>query len=63
MLDPNDEPVKRNFVHISDLVESMVLAIDHPKARQQTFNISMNEPVDYRQVAAYLLSVTRNPIR
>jgi UDP-glucose 4-epimerase len=46
--------VKRNFVHVSDLVESMVLALDHPKARQQTFNICMDEPVDYLQVAAYL---------
>jgi UDP-glucose 4-epimerase len=32
MLDPNDHPVKRNFVHVSDLVEAIVLAIDHPKA-------------------------------
>jgi UDP-glucose 4-epimerase len=54
MLDPEGEPVKRNFVHVSDLVQSMVLALDHPKARQQTFNICMDEPVDYRQVAAYL---------
>ena len=54
MLDPNRAPVKRNFVHVSDLVEAMVLALDHPKARQQTFNICMDEPVDYRQVADYL---------
>jgi UDP-glucose 4-epimerase len=54
MLDPNGEPVKRNFVHVNDLVEAMFLALDHPKARQQTFNICMNEPVDYAQVAAYL---------
>ena len=40
MLDPNGRPVKRNFVHVSDLVESMILALDHPNARQQTFNIS-----------------------
>ena len=54
MLDPEGEPVKRNFVHVSDLIESMVLALDHPKARQQTFNICMDEPIDYRQLAAYL---------
>jgi UDP-glucose 4-epimerase len=54
MLDPNDHPVKRNFVHVSDLVEAIVLAIDHPKARKQSFNICMDEPVDYRQVAEYL---------
>jgi UDP-glucose 4-epimerase len=54
MLDSHGTPVKRNFVHVSDLVESMVLTLDHPKARQQTFNICMDEPVDYRQVADYL---------
>jgi nucleoside-diphosphate-sugar epimerase len=55
MLDPNGQPVKRNFVHVSDLVEAMVLALDNPKARQQTFNICMDEPVDYGEAAAYLL--------
>ncbi len=54
MLDPDGQPVKRNFVHVSDLVESMLIALDHPKARQQTFNICMDEPVDYRQLADYL---------
>ena len=54
MLDPNGLPVKRNFVHVSDLVESMIIALDHPKARQKTFNICMDEPVDYQQVAEYL---------
>ena len=54
MLDPEGKPVKRNFVHVSDLVESIILALDHAKARQQTFNICMNEPVDYQQVADYL---------
>jgi UDP-glucose 4-epimerase len=54
MLDPNGKAVKRNFVHVSDLVEAILLALDHPKARQQTFNICMDEPVDYREVAEYL---------
>ncbi len=54
MLDPNGEPVKRNFVHVSDLVEAIFLALDHPKSRQQTFNICMDEPVDYAQVAEFL---------
>lgn len=54
MLDPEGKPVQRNFVHVSDLVEAIVISLDHPKAHQHTFNISMNEPVDYRQVADYL---------
>jgi UDP-glucose 4-epimerase len=54
MLDPDDVPVKRNFVHVTDLIEAMVMSLDHPKVRQQTFNICMDEPVDYREMAKYL---------
>ena len=54
MLDPDGKPVKRNFVHVNDLVDAILLALDHPRARQQTFNICMDEPVDYGEVAAYL---------
>jgi UDP-glucose 4-epimerase len=54
MLDPDGQPVKRNFVHLSDLVDAIVKALDHPKTRRQTFNICMDEPVDYREVADYL---------
>jgi nucleoside-diphosphate-sugar epimerase len=54
MLDPKGKPVQRNFVHVSDLVAAIVRALDHPKAHQQTFNICMDEPVDYRHVADYL---------
>jgi UDP-glucose 4-epimerase len=59
MLDPQGQPVLRNFVHVSDLVEAVLVVIDHPKARQQTFHICMNEPVNYRSVALYLAK-TRN---
>ena len=54
MLDPEDRPVKRNFVHVEDLVSAILLSIDNPKARQQLFNVCMDEPVDYRRVAEYL---------
>lgn len=54
MLDPDGQPVKRNFVHAEDLASAILTAIDHPRARQQTFNICMDEPVDYRKVADYL---------
>ena len=40
MLDPDGVPVKRNFVHVTDLVEAMLMALDHPKARQGTFPTS-----------------------
>jgi UDP-glucose 4-epimerase len=61
MLDPHGQPVKRNFIHLSDLVEAILKAFDHPKAHQQTFNICMDEPVDYQQVADYLLQTRKLP--
>jgi len=54
MLDPESVPIKRNFVHVDDLVGAMLLAIDNPKARQQLFNICMDEPMDYGEVGQYL---------
>lgn len=54
MLDPAGQPVKRNFVHVEDLVRALLLALDHPRARQETFNICMDEPVDYGEVGRYL---------
>jgi nucleoside-diphosphate-sugar epimerase len=54
MLDPQGEPVLRNFVHVQDLVGAILNAINAPSARQQTFNICMDEPVNYRAVAEYL---------
>lgn len=61
MLDPNRRPVRRNFVHVSDLVDAMVRALDHPAAHQQTFNICMDEPVDYQQVVDYLKATRGTP--
>jgi UDP-glucose 4-epimerase len=54
MLDPEGTPVKRNFVHLDDLVAAIGCALDHPGARQQTFNVCMDEPVDYGALGAYL---------
>jgi UDP-glucose 4-epimerase len=54
MLDAAGEPMRRNFVHLSDLIDAVLLALDHPKAHRQTFNICMDEPVDYRKMGDYL---------
>lgn len=54
MLDAEGRPVLRNFVHVEDLTEAIVAALDHPSARQQLFNVCMDEPVDYREMANYL---------
>ena len=47
-------PLKRNFVHVSDLTDAILAALDNPRAHQQLFNICMNRPIDYGEVAAYL---------
>ena len=52
--DADGEPLKRNFVHVDDLVSAILAAIDNPKAKRQLFNICMDRPVDYGEVAAYL---------
>jgi UDP-glucose 4-epimerase len=54
LLNSQGQAVKRNFVHVEDLVTAILTAIDHPNARQETFNICMDEPVDYGQAAQYL---------
>lgn len=61
MVDANGQPVKRNFVHVDDLVNALLLAIDQPKARQQLFNICMDEPIDYGELATYLYETRQHP--
>jgi UDP-glucose 4-epimerase len=51
LLDITNKPLKRNFVHVSDLAEAIVRTIDNDAARGQLFNISMTDPVDYGEVA------------
>jgi UDP-glucose 4-epimerase len=52
--DAEGQPLKRNFVHVDDLVSAILAAIDNPRAKRQLFNICMDRPVDYGEVAAYL---------
>ena len=61
MQDPDGVPVKRNFVHVEDLCGAIVAAIDNPRARKQTFNVCMDEPVDYGELGAYLAKTRKLP--
>jgi UDP-glucose 4-epimerase len=54
LCDRDGVAIKRGIVHVDDLVAAMLIALQHPKARQQTFNIAMDEPVDYRVVTDHL---------
>ncbi|WP_196257847.1 NAD-dependent epimerase/dehydratase family protein [Pelagibacterium limicola] len=62
MRDREGAPLKRNFVHVGDLVSAILLALDNPAAEGQLFNIAMNEPVDYGEVAAHLTATRRLPV-
>lgn len=54
MRDADGGFLKRNFIHVDDLVGAILLAIDNPEAQGELFNIAMNEPVDYGAVAAMM---------
>jgi nucleoside-diphosphate-sugar epimerase len=52
--DADGIPLKRNFVHVDDLVSAILAALDNPRANRQLYNICMDRPVDYGEVVAYL---------
>lgn len=52
--DAHQRPLKRNFVHVQDLIAAILAALDNPICRGKLYNISMDAPVDYGEVAAYL---------
>ena len=52
--DADGTPLKRNFVHLDDLTGALLLALDNQATRGRTYNIAMDEPVDYGKVAAHL---------
>lgn len=55
MQDIDGKAIKRNFIHVDDLVKAIIQAILLPdKSNGHTFNISMDSPVDYGDVSKYL---------
>ncbi|WP_051254377.1 NAD-dependent epimerase/dehydratase family protein [Arenibacter latericius] len=59
VLSADGNPMRRNMVHLKDLVAAIQIALDHKEAKQQTFNISMDEPFDYGKAADYLLETRK----
>lgn len=59
--DADGEPLKRNFVHVDDLVAAILKGLVTPGARQRLYNICMDEPVDYAEVARHLARTRRLP--
>jgi UDP-glucose 4-epimerase len=62
MLDADGAPVKRNFVHVQDLVDAILLALNAPAARQQLMNVCMDEPIDYGALGEYLARTRGLPL-
>jgi nucleoside-diphosphate-sugar epimerase len=54
LLDADGRGLLRNFVHVEDLAAAILLAIDQPRARGQTMNVCMDEPIDYVRMGDYL---------
>ncbi|KGF70066.1 UDP-glucose 4-epimerase [Hoeflea sp. BAL378] len=52
--DAGGDYLKRNFVHVDDLVAAILASIANPRAYGQLFNISMDRPVDYGAVGRIL---------
>jgi nucleoside-diphosphate-sugar epimerase len=61
LLDAESRPLQRNFVHVDDLVSAILAAIDNPQTKGELFNICMDEPVDYGEVAAHLTRTRKLP--
>jgi UDP-glucose 4-epimerase len=61
MLDRKGVPIKRNFVQVDDLVSAILCALDEPRSFGQTFNVCMDEPVDYGELASYLAETRQLP--
>ena len=60
--DATGAPLKRNFIHVSDLVSAILLALDNPAANGELFNVAMDVPVDYASVAAQLSASDGLPV-
>ena len=62
LLDASGVGLLRNFVHVDDLVEAILAAIDQPRARHQLMNVCMDEPVDYVRLGDYLARTRGCPL-
>lgn len=60
--DATGASLKRNFVHVSDLISAILLALDNPAASGELFNVAMDIPVDYARVAAELTAAHDLPV-
>ena len=54
LLDCSNNPLRRNIVHLDDLVDIMINVIDNDRAFGELFNVTMTTPLDYSEVSRLL---------
>src|SRR3954471_21807949 len=52
---------RRDFVHVEDIAQSFVLALEHPKASGEVYNIASGEDRSVSEVAALLAKAMNRP--
>ena len=62
LLDQAGAGLLRNFVHVDDLADAILAAIDQPRARHQLMNVCMDEPLDYARLGDYLARTRGCPL-
>lgn len=57
--DHRGDYLQRSFIHVEDVVSAILAALDNPAAFGELFNIAMDRPVDYGDLAS-LMEVEEN---
>jgi dTDP-L-rhamnose 4-epimerase len=52
---------RRDFVHVEDIAEAFALALEHPKAPGEVYNVASGEDRSVREVAALLAKAMGRP--
>lgn len=58
-----DGKQSRDFIHVSDLVQGTLIALDHPKAQGAVFNVGTGKASTILEVAQALAEAYRSPIQ
>jgi dTDP-L-rhamnose 4-epimerase len=59
-----DGEQRRDFVHVEDIAQAFVLALEHPKAAGEVYNVASGEDRSVREVAALLAkAMNRSDLR
>src|SRR4051812_6056723 len=56
-----DGQQRRDFVHVEDIAQAFVLALEHPKAVAEVFNVASGQHRSVREVAALLAKAMKRP--